>query len=351
MVTSERTTFFLDDTDDQRLVVINGLPGNESMSAEIFGKGKQTPIPMDRELAKQFNNPEYIMGATGATLGGGGNITVKLLICGGRQPDSPMVTDRCYYFRNKKWTVNVGQSLSTFREHAASLKLNNSTLLIVGGATRGAHRLTSSELVSLDNHDKDTEEGPVLPREHQVGCIVKLNDTMALMIGGEYDNTTYYLELNQSTWIPGPQLNEARLIMYCVILNDMMLHELSWVVVAGGWYDFRLIQSTELLQFKQGSSAWQFGPDLPLNPATGNPIYDGSFMVSTPDSKGALLMGGHAWPDGFQRQMLMLRCWNRDCSWTKLDVELKVARWYATALLIPRSLGKFLYHGGLSELN
>merc|ERR1719319_694530 len=87
------------------------------------------------------------------------------------------------------------------------------------------------------------------------------------------------------------------------------------------------LDTTELLF--NGESAWQQGPQMTKT------LY-GSTAVQI---EGDLYIVGGVSNDGYGSQTAIHRmsCWSRNCTWTTMTQELKVARADSVAIAIPKS--------------
>jgi hypothetical protein len=127
------------------------------------------------------------------------------LICGGNKWSSPQrVLDDCFAITDQKLQANV--TLTQPRHAAASVVLNNTTLWLTGGFildSGGYMAVTkSTEFVQLNG----TTPGPDLPLELFHHCLVSVNETTILLIGGcyldlysmSYKKATFYY--NKAQW-------------------------------------------------------------------------------------------------------------------------------------------------------
>ncbi len=95
-------------------------------------------------------------------------------------------------------------------------------LLIAGGRKDGSTALSTVESFggTVWNQTIFVE----LPTTILVHCMVKINDTMLFQIGGTVDGSypgttddTYFFDIIQNKWIPGPKLNVGR--HSCAVMN------------------------------------------------------------------------------------------------------------------------------------
>ena len=130
-------------------------------------------------------------------------------------------------FRTKSFQMIEGG-----RVNASSVLLNATTMWITGGKNDGS-ALNSTEFVTVDGSRKGID----LPFTVSGHCMVMLEETVILLIGGEQDEI-----LSEKTWVvnitnafdisEGPSLNRNRSNHGCEILKDAFGNKI--VVVVGG---------------------------------------------------------------------------------------------------------------------
>jgi hypothetical protein len=59
-------------------------------------------------------------------------------------------------------------------------------------------------------------------------------------------------------------------------------------------------------------------------------------LVPSPDGQGVIVIGGYS--DGYQSSMYKLICDQLECKWSEMEQQLKIARSYLVAMLIPDTL-------------
>ncbi len=175
-------------------------------------------------------------------------------------------------------------------------------------------------------------------------CLVKLNSTTAMMIGGwtgigQSVVSTYFLDIpvatGNGTWtngrsIRGPDLTIPRSIHACGVLNNPGDGNRQVVVAAAGQNINGRTNSTEM--WVVGSSqGWTRGPDFPQT-ATG------ATGIVSPDGKKLLFVGGYLDQAHNSKSIFQLEYKNGHCwQWTKLDQELDDGRYWHAGLLVPDS--------------
>ena len=125
---------------------------------------------------------------------------------------------------------------------------------MTGGYGGGGQWLSSSELIGPGV----SSEGPQLPIEVEEHCLVRLDETRVMMIGG-FDNTNYETSANTHiydfgsfTWSNGPALNTARKLLGCGTFRSAAHGGKTMVVVAGGYF---LMDSVEFWD-PTGDEGW-----------------------------------------------------------------------------------------------
>jgi hypothetical protein len=134
----------------------------------------------------------------------------------------------CLWFEDGAWKQI--QSLNECRDGPASAVFPNPNndeedILLVTGGTNGASSALST-VESFDGKLWDQTMFADLPTTIAYHCLVKISDTMLFQIGGTIDDTfpgttgsTYFLDIIQNKWIPGPQLNVGRNRHSCGLMN------------------------------------------------------------------------------------------------------------------------------------
>jgi hypothetical protein len=182
------------------------------------------------------------------------------LICGGYN-----VFDDCFAITDKTLQANV--TLIQHRDAAASVVLDSTTLWLTGGfSDTGGTK--STEFVQLTG----TTTGPDLPLEVVFHCLVSLNETTILLIGGlymdgfhlTYTKDTFYYNIDDKTWTVGPSLITARYSHSCALFKSAKHGNTDTVIVTGGSQGYVLLDSTEFLIF--GSNSWTSGRVLFIMP-------------------------------------------------------------------------------------
>ena len=181
------------------------------------------------------NLPNFPKNANGAF--GGLVFNDWPLICGGNVLAS--VSKECFIYENGAW--NQFHDLNEARTFAASVTLDSSTkssksIFVLGGG---------NTVADLNTAEISTEHGwetvlPNLPVGQIVfHCIVQLNSTTVMVIGGEQDRQwhspkTYFLDIKKRVWSNGPQLNYGRTGHGCARIRRDDQSDGFTIIVAGG---------------------------------------------------------------------------------------------------------------------
>ncbi len=216
--------------------------------------------------------PEGIQGATGQLFQGN-----RPIMCGGVKAERYLDSCDCFELKSGRWASIA--SLSECRQYAPSLELslpngNGEEWLIIAGGTDTSSELKSS-VEAFNGDNWSLEKISPLPYSKSGHCMVRLNESTLLSIGGfenntGYSNNTYFYNSTSNSWYEGPSLNVQRTGAACGILDwinpETNLNE-KVVVVAGGFNnEVQYMSSVELLFFEEFESAqdgWEMGPNLP----------------------------------------------------------------------------------------
>ena len=110
---------------------------------------------------------------------------------------------------------------------------------------------------------------PIFAFEH---CIVKINSSTLLSIGGQHGNnylsSTFFYNAQFNKWEPGPILRNSRSALSCSMLTwiNPDSNQLQKIVVAAGGTKCDCRPSVELLFLNSDDSprgGWERGPELP----------------------------------------------------------------------------------------
>jgi hypothetical protein len=157
-----------------------------------------------------------------------------------------------------KATVKLAQA----RTNAASVVVNSTSLWLSGGYLNNIGKTRTTEFVELNG----TRPGPDLPLVLSFHCLVSLNETIILLIGGKSNeatiSATFYYNIDFETWTEGPPLITARFSHSCALFKSPLHNHNDTVIVTGGYIidinDENIEQSsTEFLNLD--SNLWTSG--------------------------------------------------------------------------------------------
>jgi hypothetical protein len=179
------------------------------------------------------------------------------LICGGIDWTSSwefQFLDNCFAINENELTSTA--KLLHSRSYAASVVLKDTTLWLTGGYLDGFVTTKSTELVELTG----TTPGSDLPFAVSGHCLVSLNETTVLLIGGFLaDNTvskaTLFYNSDHQTWTEGPSLITGRAYHSCALFKDPQQGHIDTVIVTGGGMNYEA--STKF--FYLDTNSWTSG--------------------------------------------------------------------------------------------
>ena len=231
---------------------------------------------------------------------------------------------------------------------------NGKALWVTGGNTADNLPTKSTEIVSIKDPKRvqvrsaipgsfEFQTGPDLPMAIYFHCLIQLNSSTALLIGGSNDpddgsssavQSTFFLPIpggsNDARSMEGPDLISPRRSHACGVLKNPSDGN-NVVVVAGGVVEDP--KSTEMLVM-DSERIWKAGPELPTGTS-------GAAGVTTSDGKAFLLIGGGDEETYFSWIFKLDYSKNiKDWQWTKLDQELQMGRKGHAATLVPESFCK-----------
>jgi hypothetical protein len=270
------------------------------------------------------NFPAKVFAAIGG-LGFKGNP----IVCGGRQ--NGVLSKKCYSLENNEWVSSA--SMNSVRDAAATAQLKDDKLLVTGGKNGSGSFLNSAEMLTEEGWESNI---PSLPVSIYAHCMVTVNSTTVMVIGGEqngqFSGKTFYFTFGEESWTEGPELKNKRGWHSCgKIRRNKESQEMS-IIVAGGYVGgSSRLSSVEILY--EDSNEWQTGPELPFE-------IDVSQMVEDQNG-GVVLIGGYSPSFGnFDTldTLYQLPHGGQDAVWTKMEQKMKTGRRQHTAFLVPDNI-------------
>ena len=267
------------------------------------------------------NFPQKTRGAIGEL-----DMNGNPIMCGGDPP-----TNNCETFFSGSWVS--GPPLFEARFYSSIIKLplvNDPMTLFLTGSYYPL--LNSAEV--LINGKWEMWPG-TLPGKIGSHCMVMLNSTTVILIGGKqddvaYSNKTHFLDIQTHNWFNGPELKFGRRVHSCARIPSTSQSSEQSIVVVGG-YNGHDMSSVEILD--EGSYEWRQGPELPL------PI-SCSVIVEHPLG-GIALIGGRTNDVVPLNTIYRLANAGEDTAWELMPQQLQVARHFHTAFLVPDEVAEY----------
>jgi hypothetical protein len=270
--------------------------------------------------ATTCKNPPNFPARVYAAIGGLG-FKENPIICGGVQND--VDSKKCYSLENNEWVSSA--SMNSERSIAAAAQLQDGKFLVTGGDDAFFITLSSAEMLTEEGWENNI---PPLPVTIHVHCMVTVNSTTVMVIGGRQNGKssgkTYYFTFGEENWTVGPELKNKRAYHSCGKIRGTKKSQEMNIIVAGGSDESRL-SSIEILD--AGSNEWQTGPELPIG-------IDESQMVEDQNG-GVVLIGGTSSSGVNLNTLYQLPHGGQDAVWTKMEQKMLIGRHYHTAFLVP----------------
>ncbi len=247
------------------------------------------------------------------------------ILCGGYQNRAR--TNKCYSLENNEWVSSA--SMNSVRVAAAAAQLQDGKLLVTGGEDDSAY-LNSAEMLTEEGWESNIPSLPVAIFDH---CMVTVNSTTVMAIGGLHDNQrsgkTFYFTFGEESWTKGPELQNKRHGPSCgKIRRNKESREMS-IIVAGGYAGgSSYLSSVEILD--EGSNEWQTGPELPFG--------IGSSQMVEDQNGGVVLIGGFSSSVSNLDTLYKLPHGGQDAVWTEMEQKMKTGRYYHTAFMVPDNI-------------
>ncbi len=219
---------------------------------------------------------------------------------------------------------------------------NGSTLWITGGYSyhKGYEDSTEWIQVSEDHLSLTASEGVKLPEALADHCLVKIDERLALLYGGEsmdiITGHTWTIDLGNLTggWTQLTSLTTPRSGHICGVVRDASSKFLKVVVAAGG--DLRKdvndpTNNVELYQINHHDNdnrEWIAGPTLPYKLRS-------AASATTQDQTVLIVAGGRLVDLLYIGRILLFQCSDMICEWKLHCLALKIARRNFVAFSLP----------------
>ncbi len=271
--------------------------------------------------ASTCKNPPNFPAKVYAAIGGLG-FKENPILCGGEQNSA--FSSKCYSLENIEWVSSA--SMNLVRNSATAAQLQDGKLVVTGGVDASGFPLDSAEILNEKGWESNI---PSLPVTIFIHCMVTVNSTTVLAIGGEQNGQrsgkTFYFTFGEESWAEGPELKNYRGGHSCgKIRRNEESQEMS-IIVAGGHDGSSFLSSVEILD--EGFNEWQTGPELPFGIWKSQMVED--------QNGGVVLIGGESSSVDMLDTLYQLLHGGQDAVWTKVEQKMQTGRNDHTAFLIP----------------
>jgi hypothetical protein len=185
-------------------------------------------VDISSSLTTCENLPDYPITTRGTV---GGLLDNKVpIVCGGLN-----VKD-CYQYQQGQWQLSF--PMNENRYHSAGMVSSpyqnvSHKLFVVGG---GNPPLIAAEVLTATGWEVI---GSPLPKQFFVSCLVSINETTIMLIGGTIENITYSKDtyiFNALTniWVKGPSMELGRRGAGCGKISENGQSNRQIIIVAGG---------------------------------------------------------------------------------------------------------------------
>jgi hypothetical protein len=233
--------------------------------------------------------------------------------------------NRCYLYKNAAWT-QTGYFLTSRTHYVAvpNSPFGNPAhkFYVVGGPTGLTAEVFDGQSFSVVS--------PSLPLTFYQSCMVYLNATTVMLIGGmqgssdRFYNNTYLMNSNFKVWQKGPPIITGRFGHGCGRIVQGINSEKYSTIIAGGIAPLYRSALVEILD--DGATNWRSGPNLPKATMTA-PMVD--------DQRGGVLyVGGDI--GGFTNVIYRLR--HAAANWEVVPSKIAIPRSWHSAFLVPDEL-------------
>ena len=193
----------------------------------------------------------------------GGLLQNKPVICGGSWIGGHN-NDKCYILNTKDAIFeDAGITYDHNSVHSESVILANKLWFSSQTSSKWIYFDESDNLIITDGPDIPTTYGMHLFQH----CVIKLNETMAVMTGGLYQGKkTLYVDATQNLnleFVLGPEMIIDRHSHGCSTISN---NGKTFLVVIGGWSEElgTSLDSTEMLDISDSNAGWIEGIPYPF---------------------------------------------------------------------------------------
>ena len=210
-------------------MISTGFPSNTSVLSEVVDLADES---ITCDALGDF--PVQVAAASGGLI----NNSLPL-ICGGWNGS---YSSECYIAGRANSDPLV--KLLTPRGSSAALAMNSHQLWVTGGYNSvWPNTLASTEIVDVLVSPPTVVPGPQLKVPMFGHCIVQLNQSTAMFIGGDpFHKKTFFFNFATQSWTDGPDMNYGRYYFGCGMMA-MGIYS-SIIVVAGGAHSLSTAPAT-----------------------------------------------------------------------------------------------------------
>jgi hypothetical protein len=194
------------------------------------------------------------------------------------------------------------------------------------------------DTVEIFTKDGWKEFLPSLPVSSSVNCMVLLNSTTVILIGGSQDDHLYSRDTylfntasNNQEWVKGPRLQHDHEGHSCARIRTDSTNNQFSVIVVGGYFASK---SVEVLD--QGATEWRDGPSLKRGNHYGALVED--------SAGGVILVAGRTDENPYLKTLFRLPNAGEDAEWIQLPQSLEKGKSLHTAFLVPDNIVSCTYN-------
>lgn len=166
----------------------------------------------------------------------------------------------------------------------------------MAGGISGTYAFDSVEVFDGDAW----QPGPDMPSAASHHCLVQLNETHTIMMGGTVESRSYILDWPEQKWKSAASMHLERRDHSCVLMSDGKV-----LVVGGAEHE---AASTEI--YDPDENQWKYGPSLPFE-------WSGGGLVVI-DNYPTVVGGGGSGPSFVNKPYQLV-----DHRWMEMEAELE----------------------------
>ncbi len=267
-----------------------------------------------------------------------------VLVCGGLDRSTYISRGECYSLEPNQVPIQEVLSMLTPRYYASSIVIDSGKKLWITGGLGGIpeEKLDTTEYITL-MPEPTIQEGPKMPWRLHGHCLLLLNGSHALIVGGYNnfqswaDSRTWYINVNtMDQWTFGPEMNTGRVFLSCGVLHDKGTDAEVAIVAGGTTFGSMGLKTMEHLWINDididNAGFTDDGASLCLDTV-------GASSVVSPDRSSLLVVGGMGvWMSTFHDSVCSCAMFNGISTCSLLDQTMEIRRAFAIAILIPDTM-------------